>query len=741
MTTTAIELEVLGMTCASCVRRVEKAAGAVAGVEGAQVSFATHTARIAVSDEEKRQRISQEVIAAIAAAGYQAQEVAREAARDAGDAEARGLKREVLLAAALAVPLLAIAMSHGAIPGTDGAAAGWLQLALATPIVFGPGRRFLRQALGALRHGAADMSTLVSIGALSAWGYSSVTLLRHPGHGAHLYFEAAAAIVTFVLLGKWLEARARGRLGDAVRGLVALAPKTARRERGGEVQEVAVAELAVGDRVRVLPGERVPADGEVVSGASAVDESLLSGESLPVDKRAGDEVTGGTLNQSGALVVEVRRVGAATALAQIAAAVAEAQSTRAPIARLADRVAGVFVPIVIAVALATFALWLWIDPSQPGLAVERFVAVLVIACPCALGLATPAAVAVGTGRGAELGILVKGGEALEAVSRVDTVLLDKTGTVTAGKPTLTRVHALAPGGEADLLALVAAVEQWSEHPVARAIVAGAAAASASAGAQLPLEATEARVEAGAGIEGRVVVGGRRLQVRVGTSAWLGVATAPLDALADELAGQGATPSFVAVDGELAGLVAVSDPPTAEAKRAVAELLAMGLEVALVSGDREATAKAVAAELGIARVMAPVRPADKARVVAEERARGRVVAMVGDGLNDAPALAAAHVGIAIGSGTDVANAAADLSLLRGGVAQLPRALRLGRASLRTIRHNLFWAFVYNALGIPIAAGALYAVTGWQLSPVLASAAMSLSSVSVLGNSLRLRRFER
>lgn len=732
------------MTCASCVRRVERAARGVEGVAEAQVSFATHMARIAIAFGDSPQRISQQVIAAIEEAGYQASPVGGGAAGELE--ETRQLARQTLLAAALTVPLLFVAMSHGAVPALRGAWVGWLQLALATPIVFGPGWRFVRQAAAGLRHRTADMSTLIAIGTLSAWGYSTAKLLQHGGHASHLYFEAAAAILTFVLLGKWLEARARRRLSDAVRGLVALVPKTARlveAERAAEGdaeqdaegeereadREVAVSSLRAGDRVRVRPGERVPADGVVVRGSSAVDESLLSGESLPVDKRPGDEITGGTLNQSGALVIELSRVGAATALAQIAAAVAEAQGTRAPIARVADRVAGVFVPIVLGLAVVTLAVWLVVEPS---VAVERFVAVLVIACPCALGLATPAAVAVGTGRGAELGILVKGGAALEAASRIDTVLLDKTGTVTTGKPVLTEVRALAPYDEAELLSLVAAVEAWSEHPVAHALVEGARQR------QLPARpASDAVVEAGAGIA--ATVGARR--VRIGTARWLGVETAALDGLAEELAGRGATPSFVAVDGALAGLVAVSDPPTEEARRAVAELRAMGIAVAMVSGDREATARAVAAELGIARVMAPVRPADKARVVEQERARGRVVAMVGDGINDAPALAAAHVGIALGSGTDIANAAADLSLLRGGIAQLPRALRLARASLSTIRHNLFWAFLYNALGIPIAAGALYPLTGWLLSPVLASAAMSLSSVSVLANSLRLRRFER
>ncbi|MBP9105936.1 MAG: copper-translocating P-type ATPase, partial [Gemmatimonadaceae bacterium] len=587
-----------------------------------------------------------------------------------------------------------------------------------------------------------DMNTLVTVGALAAWSYSTVALIasaRSPhAHAVHLYFEAAAAIIAFVLLGKLLETRARRRLSDAVRGLVALVPKTARRVApDGAERDVDVAALRVGDRVRVRPGERVPTDGAIIDGTAAVDESMLTGESLPVDKRPGDRVFGGTLNQSGALVFEVSRTGRDTALAQIVEAVEQAQGGRAPIARLADVVSAAFVPIVIGLALAALAVWFAIDPSAAGfaVAVERFVAVLVIACPCALGLATPAAVAVGTGRGAELGILVKGGAVLEAASRVDTVLLDKTGTVTEGKPTLTDVVATAGVAELDLLALVAAVERPSEHPVAQAIVAGASARGARA-----LAATSFAMQPGGGVEG--VVDGHA--VRVGTSAYLaevGIATAPLDATADALAAQGRTPSFVAVDAALVGLVAVADRPTADARRVVAALTAMGIEVALVTGDRAGTAQAVAAELGIARVFAEVRPEAKARIVAEERARGRTVAMVGDGINDAPALAGAHVGIAIGTGTDIAVAAADIALLRGGIASLPHALDLARATLRTIRQNLFWVFVYNVVGIPLAAGALYPATGWLLSPLFASAAMSLSSVSVLTNSLRLRGFAR
>ncbi|HSK01761.1 MAG TPA: heavy metal translocating P-type ATPase [Kofleriaceae bacterium] len=746
------DLVVQGMTCASCVRRVERAVRDVPGVQDAAVSFATHQARVAYDPSGAT---LEAIAAAIEAAGYEvprgdpapdASPARRADVRAAAEArEQRSIRRDFGLAAILTVPLLVLAMSHGALPGTDGPLGRWLQLALATPIVFGPGMRFLRLARAALAHRSADMNTLVSIGVLAAWGYSTLAvvaprLLPHAAHGAppHLYFEAAAAIVAFVLLGKLLEARARGRLSDAVRGLVALVPETARRVgAGGAEADVPVGALAVGDRVLVRPGERIPADGAVVRGASAVDESMLTGESLPVDKREGSPVFGGTLNQGGALIVEIARVGGDTALARIVEAVEQAQGSRAPIARLADVVSAYFVPAVLGIAAIALAVWLAIDPTPGGLAVavERFVAVLVIACPCALGLATPAAVAVGAGRGAELGILVKGGAVLEAASRVDMGLRDKTGTVTEGKPALTDVIDVTGRGELALLAAIGAVERQSEHPVAGAIVAGAVAR----GARLA-EATDFVVEPGAGVEGRVGVE----RVRIGTRAWLaaaGISTGSLDARADALASGGRTPSFVAIDGRLAGLVAVADRPAAEAARAIAELRELGIEVAMVTGDRLGTARAVAAAIGIERVFAELRPEDKARIVAEERARGRTVAMVGDGINDAPALAGAHVGVAIGTGTDIAVAAADIALLRGGIGALPRALRLARATLRTIRQNLFWAFLYNVIGIPIAAGALYPVTGWLLSPVLASAAMSLSSVSVLASSLRLRRFER
>lgn len=738
------ELSVTGMTCAACVRRVEKAVRAVPGVSEAVINLVTQRASIQF---DPRTTGRGKLVSAIEIAGYGVVEpvpakgnrVDELAAHE--EREQKKIRRDFAIAAVLTLPLLVIGMSHGAIPGTRGSFGHWTQFALATPIVFGPGLRFLRLAWSALRHRSADMNTLVAIGTLAAWAYSTVTLVTssfaaHTHELPHLYFEASAAIVSFVLLGKLLETRARRRLSDAVRGLVALVPKTARRlGADGELYEVEVSELVVGDRVRVRPGERIPTDGKIIRGHSAVDESMLTGESLPVDKLQGAMVFGGTLNQSGTLLFEVTRTGNDTALARIVEAVEQAQGSRAPIARLADVVSAYFVPVVLGIATVALLVWFAVDPTSSGfaVAVERFVAVLVIACPCALGLATPAAVAVGTGRGAELGILIKGGAALEAASRVDTVLLDKTGTVTEGKPSLTDVIDLSGRGELELLAVVAAVERNSEHPVARAIVSGAETRGARR-----MEAQHFAMEPGAGVDGHV----DEQRVRVGTSSWLrvvGIETDALDQDAARLAELGRTPSFIAIDGMLAGLIAIADRPTEEARRAIAELKAMNIQVAMVTGDRRETALAVANELGIERVHAEVRPEDKARIVAEERSAGRTVAMVGDGINDAPALAGAHVGIAVGGGTDIAIAAADIALLRGGISLLPQSLLLARATLRTIRQNMFWAFVYNVVGIPIAAGALYAATGWLLSPVLASAAMSLSSVSVLTNSLRLRRF--
>ena len=716
--TQTIDLPVLGMTCAACVRRVERAALGVPGITHADVNLPLSRARIeldpdvasveraAAAIRDAGYEVPADVIDALAHGAPAAAGAQRLAAIEhAAEREVRGLRRDAILAIALTVPLLAIAMAHGLVAGTASVIA---QLALGTIVVLGPGARYFRGGGRAVRHGSPDMNTLIALGAGAAWLWSTVVAARWLTgarmHAPDLYFEAGAAIVAFVMIGKLLESRARARLADAVRGLVQLAPAVAHELVDGAQRDVEAAALSTGATVLVRPGERVPADGTIVEGSSALDESMLTGESLPVDKTEGSPVYAGTLNHQGALTVRVARAGGDTALARIARAVEDAQGSKAPIARLADRVSAWFVPAVLAIAAITFAAWL-LAGAAPAVALARTIAVLVIACPCALGLATPAAVAVGTGRGAQLGILFKGGGALEQASRIEIVCLDKTGTVTAGKP------ALAGEAPDELLRVAASVEQASEHPIARAIVDAAKARGLAL--EQPREVT---IEPGAGISARL---GDR-SIRIGTSDFVGVGVG---------VGVGVT-----VDGVLAGALHVADPISPDAPAALAALRELHVEPVMVTGDREETARAVADELGIARVHAEVRPTGKAAIVTAERASGRRVAMVGDGINDAPALAAADLGIALGSGAEIAAAASDVTLLRGGIASLPVALSLARATLHTIRRNLIAAFVYNVVCIPIAAAGL-------LSPVLASAAMSLSSVSVLLSSLRLRRFPR
>ncbi|MFO0662192.1 MAG: copper-translocating P-type ATPase, partial [Polyangiaceae bacterium] len=606
-----------------------------------------------------------------------------------------------------------------------------------------PGGRFLRLAWMAARHGATDMNTLISIGAIASWSYSTLAVLvpslfPHAEHGQmpHVYFEAVGAIITFVLGGKLLEARARKRLSEAVRGLVALQPSVAHLVRAGVESDVSVESLMEGDVVVIRPGERVPTDAEIIEGASALDESMLTGESLPVDRAKGEVVLGGTLNQTGALTVRVTHSGAESTLSRIVEAVELAQGSKAPIARLADVVSGYFVPIVLFVSVLTLVVHLALDRSGMGVATafEHAVAVLVIACPCALGLATPAAVAVGAGRGAELGVLVKGGSVLESASTLSRVFLDKTGTLTEGHPKLTDV-VLHSGTEQELLSLLVSIEAQSEHPIGRALVEGSIERGASV-----REVSSFVMSPGHGVEARV----EGTRARVGNAQWveeMGALVEPLAARAEELARAGKTPSFVAREGALLGLVAVADRPLREASAAVRKLGEMGIRVAMVTGDRSATARAIADEIGITEVHAETRPEDKAALIQKAREQGDKVAMVGDGINDAPALAAADVGISVSHGSDIALATADLVLLRGGIATLPVAIELARATLATIRRNLFWAFLYNVLGIPIAAGLLTPITGWVMSPVVASAAMSMSSVSVLLSSLSLKRFNK
>lgn len=668
--------------------------------------------------------------------------------------EARDLTRRFAVAAVLSLPVLVIAMSHGSIPALNFPGVNYLQLALTAPVVLYAGAQFYAGAWAALRHRAADMNTLIAIGTGAAFLYSTAATLfpslfaaageQHAAMvmggnrvpTAPVYFEAAGVIIALLLLGRLLEARAKGQTGDAIRRLVGLQPKTARVVQGETEVDVPLSEVAVGDIVRVRPGEKIAVDGVVTEGASAVDESMLTGEPVPMEKAVGDSVFGATLNKNGALLFRATKVGKDTALAQIVRLVKEAQGSKAPIARLADTISGIFTPVVLCIAIATFVLWYILAPVDVRftMALTNFVAVLIIACPCALGLATPTAILVGTGKGAENGILVKGGAALEQAQALTTVVLDKTGTVTEGRPSLTDVVAFGEVSESELLRLVASAERASEHPLAEAIVSGAQERGIALSA-----AEDFAAVSGQGIE--ATVSGRKLllgNVRLMTERSVPVSQNARDIL-DRLADAGKTPMLVAVDGTLAGIVAVADQIKPEAKASIVALKAQGLNVVLLTGDNKRTAEAVAKQVGIGTVLAEVLPDGKLAEIARLQDAGQMVGMVGDGINDAPALAKADVGIAIGTGTDVTIEASDITLLRGDLRGVATAIALSKATLRTVKQNLFWAFVYNAIGIPIAAGLLYPLTGWLLSPILASVAMSLSSVSVVTNSLRLRGF--
>ncbi|HEX9308469.1 MAG TPA: heavy metal translocating P-type ATPase [Anaeromyxobacter sp.] len=658
------------------------------------------------------------------------------------------MTRRFRLGLAPAVAVLALAMGDMLLGDPVRHALGFrpfalVQLALASPVVLWGGFPFFERAWLSIRTWKLNMFTLIGLGTAAAYVFSAAATILPASafpaafleHGAPpVYFEAAAVIVELVLLGQVLELRARSRVSGAIRALLRLAPRTARRiDLDGAERDVEIEQVHAGDRLRVRPGEKIPVDGIVLSGASAVDEAMVTGEPLPVEKREGDPVTGATLNGTGSFVMRAERVGKDTLLSQIVRMVMDAQRSRAPIQRLADVVSGWFVPAVVLSALVAFAAWAAFGP-EPRLAhgLVAAVAVLIIACPCALGLATPMAIMVGTGRGATAGVLVKSAEALERFEKVEVLLVDKTGTLTRGKPAVARVEALSPGGEPDVLQLAASLEKGSEHPLAAAIVAEAV----RRGLTLA-EAEEFRSIPGKGVTGRV--GGRA--VALGNAALLeelGVEASPLRAGAEALRSQGGTVMLVAVDGHAAGLVEALDPVKPGAAEAIRALRAEGLEVVMVTGDGWTTARAVAAELGIAHVEAEVLPGQKADAVARWRGRGRPVAFAGDGINDAPALAAADVGIAMGTGTDVAIESAGLTLVRGDLRGLVRARRLSRATMRNIRQNLFWAFAYNAAGVPLAAGALYPLFGVLLSPMIASAAMSFSSVTVIANALRLRR---
>ena len=735
-------LDVEGMTCASCVGRVERALRKLPGVLSAEVNLAVNRAQVrylpAMLD-------AQALVQAVVNAGYDARPVRAADAEDASTAaHARGLarmRRDILIAALLALPVLVLSMLPMAWPAFDAALLraaplprfwDWVQFVLTTAVLFGPGRRFFRTGAIAYRHLSPDMNSLVATGTGAAWAYSTLVLFVPQGFAAesrHVYFDSAAVVIAVILLGKYLEELSKGRASAAIHKLLGLQAKQATRiDAEGAEQQVGLASLHIGDRVLVRPGERLPVDGTVQSGESHVDESMLSGESLPVRRKPGDRVVGGTVNLEGRLVIEATALGADTVLAQIVRLVENAQTGKLPVQRVADRVVTVFTPVVLLIAVLTFAAWLTLSGDVSS-ALVAAVAVLVVACPCAMGLATPAAILVGSSRAAEMGVLFRKGEALETLSRVDTVLLDKTGTVTLGRPALTALHTTLDDNAA--LRLAAALEADSEHPLARAV----RAAASAQGLEIPVVQDFAALP-GMGVRATLdghtlLLGARRLMSHEG------VDLGDFAARADALQAKGQTAVFLAQDQVCVAVLGISDPIKPEAAAVVQALRERGLDLALVTGDAARTAQAVADALGIRRVHADVLPQDKAQVVAALQAQGRRVAFVGDGLNDGPALAQADVGLALASGTDVAIEAADVSLTHGDLAALPSAIDTARRTLRTIHGNLFWAFGYNIVLIPLAAG-VAAPWGVHLHPMLAGLAMALSSVFVLGNSLRLKR---
>jgi P-type Cu+ transporter len=659
--------------------------------------------------------------------------------------ELADMTRRFWVGLALALPVLALEMGGhltGLTMRLGGQASSWIQLALATPVVLWSGWPFFERGAKSLVTRHLNMFTLIAMGVGVAWLYSVVATLipqafpaafRRPDGSVPIYFEAAAVITVLVLLGQVLELRARERTSGAIRALLDLAPKTARRVRDdGTDEEVTLDLIQVGDRLRVRPGEKVPVDGEVDEGRISIDESMVTGESMPVTKEPGDKVVGGSINKTGSFVMRAERIGADTLLSQIVQMVALAQRSRAPIQRMADQVSGWFVPAVIAVAVAAFVAWAMFGPEPRFVfGLVAAVSVLIIACPCALGLATPISIMVGVGRGAQAGVLIKNAEALERFEKIDTLVVDKTGTLTEGRPAVTAIRAAAGFDQADVLRLAASLERASEHPLADAIVR----AANERGLRLS-EPRQFDSPVGKGVTG--VVDDRRLVI--GSGKFLGeqgIATQALDAEAEALRADGATAIFVAVDGETAAVLAIADPIKATTPEAVRVLKAEGVRLVMMTGDNRTTALAVARKLGIDEVEAEVLPQHKAAVVEKLRAEGRKVAMAGDGVNDAPALAAAEVGIAMGAGADVAIESAGVTLLKGDLQGLVKARRLSRAVMRNIRQNLFFAFVYNVAGVPIAAGVLYPLFGWLLSPQIAAAAMAASSVSVVGNALRLR----
>jgi len=747
MDTTTLKLR--GMSCASCASSIEQAIRSVPGVMECSVNFGAEQASI-VYDPQRTDL--EEIQNAVSDAGYssslQEQEMLAgedDAEKAARLAEQRDLTRKVWVGGIISTTLFI-----GGLPAMTGLHLPfipawlhnfWLQAVLTAPVQFWCGGQFFVNGWKAFKRHNATMDTLIALGTAAAYFYSLfVTLfpgfLIVQGLTPAVYYEVAAIVITLILLGRLFENRAKGQTSEAIRKLMGLQARTARIVRNGKEQEVLINEVLPGDIVAVRPGEKIPVDGEIINGSSTIDESMVTGESVPVKKQADDEVIGATINKTGSFQFRATRVGKDTFLAQIVKLVQEAQGSKAPIQRLADQVTGWFVPVVIAIALLTFLIWFNVM-GNPTLALITTVEVLIIACPCALGLATPTSIMVGTGKGAENGILIKGAESLELAHKIQTIVLDKTGTLTQGKPTVTdfiTVNGTANGNEMKLIQLAASLEHHSEHPLAEAVVRYAESQ------QVELkDAQEFEAVAGSGVAGYVA--GHR--VRIGTGRWMNelkIDTRSLQECKEQLEAAGKTAVWLAVDGEMQGVMGIADALKPSSAAAVRALKRLGLQVVMLTGDNQRTAEAIAREVGIVRVLAEVRPDQKAATVQSLQSDGKVVAMVGDGINDAPALAQADVGIAIGTGTDVAIAASDITLISGDLQGIVTAIQLSRATLRNIRQNLFFAFIYNVAGIPIAAGILYPFFGWLLSPVIAGAAMAFSSVSVVSNALRLRKFQ-
>jgi P-type Cu+ transporter len=741
-------LKLRGMSCASCASKIETAIRSVPGVAQSNVNFATEQANVSY---DASQTDIATIQAAVASAGYAAQPISADVLVAPDDADRREQRRESrqLLRKIWFSGFISIILVIGSFPAMTGLPIAfipmwwhnpWLQLGLTTPVIVWAGSAFFINAWKAVKRHTATMDTLVAIGTGSAYTYSLFPTVfpgwfTAQGIAPDVYYEAVAVIITLILLGRLLENNAKGQTSEAIRKLIGLQAKTARVMRDGRETDIPIADVLLNDIILVRPGEKIPVDGKITEGRSTIDEAMVTGESLPVKKQVGDDVIGATINKTGSFKFRATRIGKDTFLAQIVKLVQQAQGSKAPIQRLADQVTGWFVPVVIAIAITTFVLWYNLM-GNPTLALITTVGVLIIACPCALGLATPTSIMVGTGKGAEHGILIKDAASLEQAHKLQTIVLDKTGTITEGKPTVTDFVTMKGADRPDLklLSLVAAVERNSEHPLAEAVVQYAQVQGAE-----PIDAQDFGAIAGSGVQGMVA----NQLVQIGTQRWmkeLGIITTDLQSPRERLENDGKTVVWLAVAGQIKAIIAIADAVKPSSVKAIRALQKLGLEVVMLTGDNHRTAEVIAREVGIQRVMAEVRPDQKVAQIQAIQAEGKRVAMVGDGINDAPALAQADVGLAIGTGTDVAIAASDITLISGDLNGIVTAIQLSHATMRNIQQNLFFAFIYNTLGIPIAAGILYPIFGWLLNPMIAGAAMALSSVSVVTNALRLKNFK-